>query len=184
LDTTGLVNKITAAMIDIDFGRRAYAIIGKEREGRIHYEAGIALAMSVFKEAYTAADPFALLLAEYTLLTLERQLCDKSDKDTINSLIKAIESLDDAFLALKTVENKIVYQGTETTFPHNKKFRYKGYARDAFHIAFVAHKTRLQNILRTPGLDPIEKDLLKQRIANLPVAQSSYLEKQKKAFAK
>jgi hypothetical protein len=32
-------------------------------------------------------------------------------------------------------------------------------------------------------LDPIEKSLLKQRLANLPTAQNSYIEKQKKALA-
>jgi len=99
-------------------------------------------------------------------------------------LTKAIESFDDAFLALKTLENKIQYQGTETTYPHNGKYRVKGYPKDAYHIAFIAHKTRLQNILRTPGLDPIEKALLKQRIANIPAAQDGYVEKQEKVFSK
>ena len=25
----------------------------------------------------------------------------------------------------------------------------------AYHIAFISHRTRIQNILRTPGVDPI-----------------------------
>jgi hypothetical protein len=37
---------------------------------------------------------------------------------------------------------------------------------------------------RTPGLDPIEKALLKQRFANLSAGQGGYVEKQKKALAK
>ena len=32
-------------------------------------------------------------------------------------------------------------------------------------------------------LDPIEKALLKQRLANLPTAKKAYIEKQKKALA-
>jgi hypothetical protein len=32
------------------------------------------------------------MLAEYDFITQEFQLCDKSDKDSINSLIKAIQS--------------------------------------------------------------------------------------------
>ena len=32
------------------------------------------------------------------------------------------------------------------------------------------------------GIDPIEKELLKQRLSNLSTAQSSYIEKQKKAM--
>jgi hypothetical protein len=34
-------------------------------------------------------------------------------------------------------------------------------------------------MLKTPGIDPIEKALLKQRFANLPAAQNGYIEKQK-----
>jgi hypothetical protein len=38
-------------------------------------------------------------------------------------------------------------------------------------------------MLRTPGIDSIEKALLKQRLANLSAAQNGYIEKQKKALA-
>jgi len=179
----GLVDRINKAAFNIDIGRKGFAIIGKEREGRISYEGGIAEAMSAFKEVQIIADPLTLLLVEYTFLTQELQLCDKSDTDTLNSLIKAIESLDDAFLALKAVEDKIMYQGTELTTPHNKKYRVKKvYPKDSFHIACISHQTRIKNILRTPGLDPIEKALLKQRLANLPTAQEGYIEKQRKAL--
>jgi hypothetical protein len=53
---------------------------------------------------------------------------------------------------------------------------------DAFHIACISHKTRLQNVLRAPGIDPIEKALLKQRLINLSAGQGGYIEKQKKAL--
>jgi hypothetical protein len=177
----GLVNNIYIAAAAIDFGRKGFATRGKAEEGRISYEKGIALAMTAFVQAQSAADPQAIILAEYTFITQEFQLCDKTDKDTINSLTQAIGSFDDAFLALKVVENKIQYQGVENAIPHNKKYRVSGYPKDAFHIACIAHRTRLQNILRTPGLDPIEKSLLKQRFANLSTAQTGYVEKQKKA---
>jgi hypothetical protein len=51
-------------------------------------------------------------------------------------------------------------------------------------IACISHKTRLQNILRAPGIDAIEKALLKQRFSNLATAQSGYIEKQKKVIFK
>ena len=60
----------------------------------------------------------------------------------------------------------------------------KGFAKDSFHIACIAHRTRLQNMLRTPGVDAIEKALLKQRFVNLSTAQVGYIEKQKKVFQK
>ena len=118
-------------------------------------------------------------MLEYTFIIQELNLCEKSDKDTINSLTQAIQSFDDAFLALKAVED-IRYVITEQTYPHHKDYRFNGLPLDSFHVAFKSHKTRLQNILRSPGIDPIEKNLLKQRFANLSVAQNSYTELQKK----
>jgi len=182
LDPVGLVDRITAATYTIDFGRKGYAMIGNEREGRISYETGIAEALAAFKEAQTTTDPQTIILVEFTFLVQEQQLCDKSDTDTLNSLTQAIQSFDDAFLVLKTVENKTQYQGVENATPHNGKYRVKGCPKDSFHIACIAHKTRLQNILRTPGLDPIEKALLKQRLSNLPVAQEGYVDRQEKAL--
>ena len=92
-----------------------------------------------------------------------------------------MQSFDDAFLALKTVEEGN-YKPVENAIPHDKKYRVSGYPKDSFHIACISHKTRIQNMLRTPGIDPIEKALLKQRFANLPTAQGGYVEKQKKAL--
>jgi hypothetical protein len=181
LEATGLVSSIIKAAFAIDFGRKGFATKGKAEEGRISYENGIAEALNTFKEAQTSADPQILILAEYTFISQELQFCDKSDKDSINSLTQAIQSFDDAFLALKAVENP-GYKITDETTPHNGKYRVNRYPKDSFHIACIAHRTRLQNILRTPGLDPIEKSLLKQRFANLYTAQNGYIEKQGKAL--
>jgi len=49
-------------------------------------------------------------------------------------------------------------------------------------IACIGHRTRLKNVLRSPGIDPIEKALLKQRFINLSAAQGGYIEKQKRAL--
>jgi hypothetical protein len=166
----------------IDAGRKGFATRGKEQEGRISYEDGIAETMSAFQQAQTSADPQALILAEYTFITQEFQLCDKADKDTHDSLTKAIGSFDDAFLALKAVEG-LHYEAVEQATPHNGKYRVSGFPKDSFHIACSSHKTRLQNVLRSPGIDPIEKSLLKQRLDNLSTAQNEYVEKQRKALA-
>ena len=178
MEALGLVNRISAAVLAIDFGRKGFATRGKEQEGRISYEKGIAEALTTFQQTQAAADPQALILAEYTFLTQELQLTDKSDKDTQNSLTKAVQSFDDAFIALQAVE-KPGYKTADETYPHIGKYRVSGFPKDAYHIAFIAHRTRINNILRTPGLDPIEKALLKQRLSNLTTAQNSYIEKQK-----
>jgi hypothetical protein len=182
LDPIGLVDRITTATANIDAGRKGFATRGKAEEGRISYETGIAEALTAFKEAQATADPQTIILVEYTFLTQELQFCDKSDKDSFTSLTQAIQSFDDAFQVLKVVE-KPEYKIVDIAIPHHKKFRVKGgYPKDSFHVACGSHKTRIQNILRAPGIDPIEKSLLKQRLANLPTAQKGYIEKQKKAI--
>jgi hypothetical protein len=182
---TGLLLSITQAAANIDAGRKGFATRGKAEEGRISYEDGIAEALAAFKEAQTTADPLIMILAEYTFLTQEYEFCKKTDKDSFNSLTQAIQYFDDAFLVLKVVENSPLYKAVEQAIPHNKKYRVGGgYPKDSFHIACGSHITRIKNMLRTPGIDPIEKSLLKQRLANLPTAQNGYIEKQKKALAK
>jgi hypothetical protein len=165
-------------------GRKGFATRGKAEDGRISYETGIADALSVFKEAQATADPQTIILAEYTFLFQELQFCEKSDKESLSSLTQAIQSFDDAFLAIKAVE-KPEYKIVDEVTPHHKKYRVSGgFPKDSFHIACISHKTRLQNILRSPGIDPIEKALLKQRFVNLPAGQNGYIEKQKKVLAK
>jgi hypothetical protein len=44
-----------------------------------------------------------------------------------NSLTKAIQFFDDAFLAIQVVEDKTLYQGTEKTIPHDSKYRVSGF---------------------------------------------------------
>ena len=166
MDRIGLTLKISNAAISIDFGRKGFATKGKEQEGRVFYEKGINEALSAFKEASNhrfaaTADPQIILLAEYTFISQELQFCEKTDRPAINSLSRAIRFFDDAFLALEAVGNKTQYQGVEKAIPHDKYYRVKGLPMDSFHIASNGHKGRLQNILKTPGLDPIEKALLK-----------------------
>jgi hypothetical protein len=181
----GLITSIAESAAAIDSGRKGFAIRGKEQEGRINYEDGIAQAMTAFKEAQATADPETIILAEYTFITQELEFCEKTDKDAISSLSRAIRFFDDAFLVLEIVKDKTKYQIVENSIPHDPKYRVKGgFPMDSFHIAIKGHKGRLQNILKTPGLDPIEKALLKQRLDTLTAGQNGYGEMQRKALTK
>ena len=182
MDLIGLVDKIHDAATAIDYGRKGFAIRGKAEEGRLSYENGISSALTTFRDAQSSVDPEIIILVEYTFLVQELQFCVETDIDSRSSLTQAIQSFDDAFLALKAVEDSTLYQGAEQTHPHSKKYRVSGFPKDSFHIACIAHRTRLQNVLRSPGIDPIEKALLKQRFINLSTAQTGYIEKQKKAL--
>ena len=182
MDPAGLVDKIIEATAAIDYGRKGFAVRGKADEGRISYEWGIAEALSAFKDARSTTDPYIIILAEYTFLNQELQFCEKTDTDSLSSLTKAIQSFDDAFLALEAVEDP-AYKIADKTYPHNdSKYRVKEFPKDAYHIAMLAHKTRLRNNLRTPGIDPIEKALLKQRYSNLAAGQKGYCVRQGKAL--
>jgi len=182
LDPTGLLRNIYEAALAIDSGRKGFATRGKEQEGRINYEDGIAKALSSFQKAQATADPETIILAEYTFLSQELEFCEKTDKDSLSSLTIAIQSFDDAFLALEVVKDKTLYQGVDKAIPNSGKHRVKGFPMDAYHIACHSHKTRLKNILKTPGLDPIEKALLKQRLVNLSAGQGGYVELQRKVL--
>jgi len=183
LEQSGLIDKIYYAARSIDSGRKGFALIGKERKGRISYEKGIARALSAFKEAQTTADPHTIIFAEYTFLSQELQLCDARDRNSLVSLTSAIESFDEAFLCLETVENHAHYQIAEKTYSHRSTYRIKGFPKDAFHLACSSHRTRLQNMLSATGLDLIEKSLLEQRRLNLTTAQNSYTNKQNIALS-
>jgi hypothetical protein len=166
----------------IDTGRKSLAADGREDEGRLSYERGISLALSVFQEAQNTTDPQTLILAELAYLQQELQFCNEGDKDTQSSLIQAVQSFEDALRCLKTVEDPGGYRFAETTYPTNSGYRIQGFPKDAFHTACIAHKTRLRNSLRTPGINMIEKDVLHQRIVNMAAAQEAYVEKQKAAL--
>jgi len=182
LEIIGLIDSINKAAISIDLGRKGFAIKGKAEEGRINYEKGIATAMTAFKEAQASADPQTILLVEYTFIAQELQFCEKSDKAAISSLSRGIRFFDDAFLALEMVKDKVLYQCADKVIPHDSEYRIKGYPMDSFHIAIKGHKGRLQNILKTPGLDPIEKALHKQRLDAIKAGQKGYLEMQRKVL--
>jgi hypothetical protein len=176
MDQTGLVSNILRAVELIAAGRRGFA--ERQEQARDSYERGIALALSSLQQAQTLADPKAAMLAEEAFLRQELQFCAETDTDTQSSLAQALRSFDDAFLCLEAVEEP-GYRTADKTHPHSLKYRIQGFPKDAFHIACIAHQTRLRNILRSPGIDMIEKTLLEQRSANMKTAQRSYIEKQK-----
>jgi hypothetical protein len=182
MDLAGLLNKVFQAVVDIDTGRKGLSTDGEEHNGRIHYENGISAALSAFQEAQITGDPQTFILAELTFLQQELQFCNEVDAITQSSLTQAIQSFEDALRCLKIVEDAAGYRSAEATHPTAPKYRIQGYPKDAFHLSCIAHRTRLQNSLRTPGINMKEKAVLTQRTANMTAAQGSYLAKQKQVL--
>jgi hypothetical protein len=183
LDETGLLSNILVSAYRIDDGRKGFAIPGKERQGRISYENGIALAMATFQEAQRSADPQTIIRVEMAFLNQELEFCAKGDTDTQSSLAHALQRFWDALRSLETVEDAAAYKSAETTYSTDPKKRVQGFPKDVFHQACGSHNMRLRNILRTPGVNMQEKALLKQRATNMKAAQGAYVEKQRKALS-
>jgi hypothetical protein len=182
LDQTGLLNDVFIGANNINEGRKGFALPGKERQGRISYESGITLAMSAFQETYDSADPKIIILAEMTFLLQELQFCAKDDADTRSSLTYAIQRFRDALRSLEVVEDAAGYRYAEKTYPTDPKKRVGGFPADVFHQACGSHQTRIRSILRSPGIEMLEKGLLRQRAANMKAARGAYREKQKRAL--
>ena len=184
MDRIGLLSRIFESTSNIDNGRKGLDTEGFEGEGRISYRAGLDMGIKAFKDAQSLAssDLATLIISEATFLTRELEFCDPSDKQTANSLKQAIQSFDDALLALQAVENADMYHAADLTYPHSGKHRIKDMPKDSFHIACLAHRTRIGNMLRTPGINMSEKEMLEQRRSNLATAQSEYLKRQRRAL--
>jgi hypothetical protein len=61
------------------------------------------------------------------------------------------------------LQNAETYILLEKVFSHRPEFRYKGMPKDAFHVACAGHILRIKNILKSPGINLVEKGLLEQR---------------------
>jgi hypothetical protein len=184
LDTTGFTVRIADSVAAIYAGRKALTIDGEEHEGHLSYDLGIIGAENTFKDAQVSGDPETILKVERTFLKEELQFCAPSDSLAISSVTQAIQSFDDALHALAIVEKSASYQDAERTYPTHPRYRIHGMPKDAVHIAAAAHRTRIANIIRAPGINMAEKSLFQQRASNMTTLQHSYLEKQKTALAK
>jgi hypothetical protein len=182
LESIGWINRIGNSVEYIAAGRKGLAATGEAEDGLNSYYRGLGGAMSVFQEAVASADAEAMILVEHAFLTEEKRMCDPANKAVDGSLTAASDSLDDALRALKAVADVSLYRGAELTYPRIGKYRVGDMPKDAFYIACIAHRTRLNNTLKTPGLNATEQGIYKQRVANMGIAQKVYIELQQKAL--
>jgi hypothetical protein len=163
-------------------GRTARRTRGQAEQGLEDFEEGIALAMAAFTKADASSDPFLMLLAEYTFVVQELESGYPEEKEAIASYQAARNDFDDAFRALDVVNDTAIYHGVEKTFPRKSDYRHSGYPKDAFHVAYIGHRTRLQNTLKQIGIDPLERSFREKRIQSCPTAQTACVALQKKAL--
>jgi hypothetical protein len=182
LDPTGLINKLIDAARLIFNGRIARRTRGQTEQGLEDFNKGLDLAARVFDEALASADPFFMLLAEYTFVIQELESGFPEEKEALASYRAARSDFDDAFRSLEVIKDAALYKGAERTYPHRGDYRHNGYPKDAFHAAYIGHKTRLQNTLKQIGIDPKERLFREKRLLACPAAQTMYAALQKKAL--
>ncbi|GHT67652.1 hypothetical protein AGMMS50239_31220 [Bacteroidia bacterium] len=184
MEKTGLLNSIVRSVYNIDLGRKGLVIEGGESEGRVFLSRGLSSALAVFKDVHDNAgnDIETVILADYTFVTEEHHYCNSTEPMVAASMDAALASFDDALRALKTVQDATAYKSAETTWPHLPKYRYHNMPKDAFHLACNAHRTRISNTLRTPGINLIEREVYEQRSKNMSAAQIAYFDKQQNAL--
>jgi hypothetical protein len=177
METLGLIDRIVNSVRLLDMGRKALTVFGTEHEGHLAHDDGINDLLNIFTETFRAKDIKSMVVAESNYLKEELSLCPDDDRLTKSSLTQAISSFDDALLALSVVE-KESYRDVDKAFPNNSKYRVRGFPKDAFHIACIANRIRIQNVLKTPGLNPVLKTFYGKRIENMTAAMEFYCEKQ------
>jgi hypothetical protein len=166
----------------IENGRRGLDTYGKETEGHASYDKGIAGALEDFANAGESRNCQVIDLAELLFIQQDLQFTQKDDTDAKASLNKGIQDFTDGLKSLEVVKKPDEYKIGEQLFPTYYKYRVEGCPYDAYQIACEGHKLRLKNILRSPGINMKEKAVLRQRLANMPIAQAAYLELQKNAL--
>jgi hypothetical protein len=183
MDLISLLDSITDSANNIDIGRKSLASPGREAGGRISFELGISGAMSGFSEAQKSVDCQTLMLAELTFLQQELQFCGTSDKAAQSSLSQAIMDFNDSLNCLKIVNDPSLYKSAAKTHLSSPKECIQGMPNDAVQQSCKSHLTRLQNILKVPGMNPIERAVYDQRIANIATLKAAYLALQQKALS-
>jgi hypothetical protein len=178
MEKSGLSDDMIDAVIDIARGRLGMITDGQEHEGRLTFESGIRQAHKVFTEARASGDPELMLLAEYTFMSQMLEYATENDIVGRSRAQAAIDSFEDAFLSLQALADATAYQAVEKAFPHRGQWRYKGLPRDAFHVAMLAHKTRIMNSISMIGVNPLDVSLAELRHAVAVTAQQVYREKQ------
>ncbi len=164
-------------MEKIAAGRRGLATVGAAEGGLASFMNGLLSAQVVFTEVHdnAANDIEAVVLVEQVYLTEERRYCRDTEKGVTASMTAGIVAFDDALRALEIAQDAATYRNAEATYSHLPEYRYKGMPKDAFHVACLAASTRLNNTLRTPGINDIERQIYDQRSKNMSAAQGAYL---------
>ena len=155
----------------------AHCAVEESRERLLHSK-GLAISLAVLQEIAAGKDVELLLAVEEITLKQELLFYVNAPEEK-NSVTTAIGQLHEALACLDIVKHAEHYRAATTTFPGKQKLN--DLPLDGFREFIKSHTTRLTNRLAGQLSGP-EKEILRQRKANLLVAKDVYVALQKKAL--
>jgi predicted nucleotidyltransferase len=172
--TTGWRDRIAAA---VSRDLSAYKLLDASKE-RQALDTALSKTLALYKEMESVRDIPVLLAAERLILTHELHNFANSPEDH-NSIQTALNQLADAEKAMNIVMLSDAYQKATDTYA--AKRMENGLPQDGFREFIKSHVTRLTNRL-AGQLSGSEKEILRQRKANLLAARDAYIALQRKAL--
>ena len=144
------------------------------------YSEGLAQTHGALKEVGKTGNIDLIVQVEESLLNLENSLYGEGDPSVRPSLNAASVDLSVITKSIGVVRSAEYYQQVDTTIHPKKKIR--GVPTDGCHEALNGHITRLGNRMNTVGVTVQEKNVLRQRQANMKTAKKLYIGLQAKAL--
>ncbi|WP_320170452.1 hypothetical protein [Maridesulfovibrio sp.] len=143
----------------------------------IAFQNGLKDTLGMYKELAEYQDPEAILKAEQIALIQEKEFANSAEM--VNSIKPGLTQLDEARQSLELVHDSEAYHKAASTYAGKRK--QGGLPLDGFRKFIKSHQARLTNRLKADGSHE-EKNILRQRKANLKVANEAYIKLQKKAL--
>jgi hypothetical protein len=178
LDRVGWIDRINRAVDSIARGRIKRTIKGQAEEGLEYFYDGLDNLIQIVREVTVLNDPLLMTLVEYTILAQEREGALPEEVQGRASFEEALREFDDAFRCIPLVDKPEIYKDVEKSYPIRGKYRYQGMPLDAYHVAYISHKTRMNNNRRRIGIDHKELELQDCRDELYVAAQDCYRERQ------
>ena len=132
--------------------------------------------LKILRDIHASNNFNDILNAEKLLIATELVISNEQEQ----SIKNALKEFDSGQKALTIVKDKEGYKKAYLTYP-DKAIDGQGLPKDAFRIFIGSQQTRLSNKLKNPGSE-IQAEILKQRKANMLLANNMYREMQKEAL--
>lgn len=176
MERTGYYDSLMA-LVGADWLNREKVL---QTEASKKHSRGLGATLKAFREIADSRDIEIVTRAEALTVLRERDLYGKNDPSVLSSLNTAVADFAVIASALAIVLEPEKYRSAAATY-HSKK-RLHGIPVDGFHEAANSHITRLGNRVRVVGISMPDKDILRQRQANMRIAKELYMGLQRKAL--